>query len=120
MYVYTDNGLVSNAIKCIRLIRMHKFRVSFRGCGYFLDKMMKSNSPTSIFAFYMELLDCGYPLNVCNFNVLMHKLCNENKLKEAQLVFDEIRKWGLCPTIVNFNTLIIGYGKFGELEVGLG
>lgn len=65
----------------------------------------------------MDILNCGYLLNVCNFNVLMHKLCEESKLKEAQLVFDEVEKWGLLPIVVSSNTLIIGYGKFGDLEV---
>lgn len=44
MYEYRDNGLVFDAIKCFRLIRNHKFGVTFCGCGYLFDKMMKSNS----------------------------------------------------------------------------
>lgn len=92
MIAYTDNGFVSDAIRCFRLVRKHNFRVPFRGCGSLLDKMMKSKTASSACAFYMEVLDCGYPPNVCNFNVLMHKLCKEGKIREAQLVFEEIPK----------------------------
>ncbi|KAE8021944.1 hypothetical protein FH972_007791 [Carpinus fangiana] len=118
MNAYTDNGFVSDAFQCLSLVRKHKFRVPFHGCGYLLNKMVKSNSPASAWAFYREILDCGFPPNVFCFNVLMHKLCKEGKLKEARLVFDEIGKRGLRPTVVSFNTLINGYCKSRELEDG--
>jgi len=79
---------------------------------------MKSNLPAASWAFYSKILDCGYPSKVCNFNILMHSLCKEGKMKEAQLIFDQIGKWGLRPSAVSFNTLINGYCKLGNLEEG--
>ncbi|KAK7831019.1 putative pentatricopeptide repeat-containing protein [Quercus suber] len=81
MIAYTDNGFVSDAIQCFRLVRKHNFRVPFRGCGSLLDKMMKSKTASSACAFYMKVLDCGYPPN--------------GKIREAQLVFEEIPS-GVC------------------------
>uniref|UniRef100_A0A2N9GYB3 Trigger factor C-terminal domain-containing protein n=1 Tax=Fagus sylvatica TaxID=28930 RepID=A0A2N9GYB3_FAGSY len=104
--------------ECFRLVRKRNFGVPFRGCGYLLDKMANLKPAESAWGFYMEVLDCGYPPNVRNFNVLMHKLCKEGKIVDAQMVFDEMGKWGLLPTIVSFNTLINGYCKSGDLKEG--
>ena len=75
---------------------------------------MKSNSPSAAWAFYSEILGCGYPPNVYDFNILMHRFCKDGKIREAQLIFDEIGKWGLRPSVVSFNTLINGYCRLGD------
>nr|XP_048336937.1 putative pentatricopeptide repeat-containing protein At1g09680 [Ziziphus jujuba var. spinosa] len=58
---------------------------------------------------------------VVNFVPLVHSLSTkkiDSEVKEAQLVFDEMGKWVLHPTVVSFNTLINGYCKSRNLEEG--
>nr|DAD35778.1 TPA_asm: hypothetical protein HUJ06_006418 [Nelumbo nucifera] len=92
MNAYTDSGFISNAIQCFRLVRKHGFRILFHSCGYLLDRLMKSNSPAAAWAFYSEIFECGFPPNIYTFNILMHTLCREGKIKEAGLIFYEISK----------------------------
>ncbi|KAF7831123.1 putative pentatricopeptide repeat-containing protein [Senna tora] len=115
---YADSGLVEDAIQCFRLVRKNDSRIQLRACGNLLDKMMKLNSAESAWGFYLEILDCGYPPKPFNFNVLMHRFCKEGNIRNAQLVFDEMRRRSLRPTVVSFNTLINGYCKSGNLKEG--
>ncbi|KAF2556272.1 hypothetical protein F2Q68_00013126 [Brassica cretica] len=118
MIAYTNAGFVPDAIQCFRLSRKHKFTVPIRGCGSLLDRMMKVNPTETVWGFYMEILDAGYPSNVYVFNILMNKFCKECKMCDAPKVFDEITKRSLRPTVVSFNTLINGYCKAGNLDEG--
>ncbi|CAN7039986.1 unnamed protein product [Brassica oleracea var. botrytis] len=118
MIAYTNAGFIPDAIQCFRLSRKHKFTVPIRGCGSLLDRMMKVNPTETVWGFYMEILDAGYPSNVYVFNILMNKFCKEGKMCDAQKVFDEITKRSLRPTVVSFNTLINGYCKAGNLDEG--
>ncbi|CAL9214322.1 unnamed protein product [Arabidopsis halleri] len=118
MITYMDLGFIPDAIQCFRLSRKHQFVVPIRGCGNLLDRMMKLNPTATIWGFYMEILDAGFPLNVYVFNILMNKFCKEGNICDAQKVFDEITKRGLQPTVVSFNTLINGYCKVGNLDEG--
>lgn len=118
MITYMDLSFIPDAIQCFRLSRKHKFAVPIRGCGNLLDRMMKLNPAGTVWGFYMEILDAGYPSNVYVFNILMNKFCKEGKICDAQKVFDEITKRGLRPTVVSFNTLINGYCKAGDLDEG--
>ncbi|AAB60724.1 F21M12.7 gene product [Arabidopsis thaliana] len=118
MITYTDLGFIPDAIQCFRLSRKHRFDVPIRGCGNLLDRMMKLNPTGTIWGFYMEILDAGFPLNVYVFNILMNKFCKEGNISDAQKVFDEITKRSLQPTVVSFNTLINGYCKVGNLDEG--
>ncbi|KAG9444489.1 hypothetical protein H6P81_015829 [Aristolochia fimbriata] len=106
MNAYTDSGYVSDAIQCFRLVRKHGYRIPYNSCSHLLDWMMKSNSPSAAWAFFSEILKCGFPPNVYTFNILMHSFCKEGKLKEARVILDEIRRRGMEPTVVSFNTLI--------------
>ncbi|KAK9904610.1 hypothetical protein M0R45_000572 [Rubus argutus] len=113
------SSLRFSKLECFRLLRKRGFPIPFQACGYVLDKMFKFNTtPVVTWGFLLEILDSGFPPNVYNFNILMHKMCKEGKIREAQAVFDEIGKRGLNPTVVSFNTLINGYCKSGNLEDG--
>ncbi|KAK3030603.1 hypothetical protein RJ639_039689 [Escallonia herrerae] len=118
MLAYVELGFVSDAIQCFRLVKKHKLPIPFVACGRLLDHMMKLNAPTAAWRFYSEILECGFPPNVYNFNILMNALCKGGIIKDAQMVFDGITKWGLRPTVVSFNTLMNGYCKLGDLEEG--
>ncbi|KAL6225832.1 hypothetical protein ACLB2K_004681 [Fragaria x ananassa] len=120
MNSYTDCGFVGDAIRCFRLLRKHGFLIPFQACAHLLDNMLKFNTPTVLvsWGFLLEILDSGFPPNVYNFNVLMHKMCKQGLIREAHNVFDEIGNRGLNPTVVSFNTLINGYCKCGNLEKG--
>ncbi|CAD5312231.1 unnamed protein product [Arabidopsis thaliana] len=129
MITYTDLGFIPDAIQCFRLSRKHRFDVPIRGCGNLLDRMMKLNPTGTIWGFYMEILDAGFPLNVYVFNILMNKFCKEGNISDAQKVFDEITKRSLQPTVirkemdqngieldrVGFSALICGMCKEGRV-----
>ncbi|CAE5957013.1 unnamed protein product [Arabidopsis arenosa] len=100
MITYMDLGFIPDAIQCFRLSRKHNFVVPIRGCGNLLDRMMKLNPTGTVWGFYMEILDAGFPLNVYVFNILMNKFCKEGNICDAQKVFDEITKRNLRPTVM--------------------
>uniref|UniRef100_A0A0A0L668 Pentacotripeptide-repeat region of PRORP domain-containing protein n=1 Tax=Cucumis sativus TaxID=3659 RepID=A0A0A0L668_CUCSA len=118
MIAYWDSGFVSDAIQCFRLVRNSNFQIPFHGCGYLLDKMINSNSPVTIWTFYSEILEYGFPPKVQYYNILINKFCKEGSIRDAKLIFNEIRKRGLRPTTVSFNTLINGLCKSRNLDEG--
>jgi len=61
------------------------------------------------------MLDNGVPPNVYTFNMIIHSLCKESKIREAFRLFEEIGKRGLFPSVVTFNTLINGHCNKGNL-----
>ncbi|KZV30118.1 pentatricopeptide repeat-containing protein [Dorcoceras hygrometricum] len=118
MTAYLETGFVSDAIQCFRLSKNHKFRVSFDACRKVLEHLMKLKSFKSVWGFYKEILECGYPASLYFFNNLMHRFCKEGEIVVARSIFCEIRKWGLRQSVVSFNTLINGYIKLGDLNEG--
>ncbi|KAI3723036.1 hypothetical protein L2E82_34335 [Cichorium intybus] len=115
---YVDNEFISDAIQCFRLAKVQNFRILLQSCRRVLDYLMKSNSNSTAWGFYLEVLGCGYPPDIYTFNNLMHKFSKEGMINDAKMVFDEIPKWGLRPSLVSFNTLLNGYCKSGKLDEG--
>ncbi|KAG5122777.1 hypothetical protein JHK84_041117 [Glycine max] len=98
----------------------NKFPVPVQGCENLLRRVVRLR-PVELersWAFYLEVLDSGYPPKIYFFNVLMHGFCKVGGVGSARLVFDEIPKRGLRPTVVSFNTLISGCCKAGAVEEG--
>ncbi|CAA2994858.1 Hypothetical predicted protein [Olea europaea subsp. europaea] len=106
---YLESDSVSDAIQCFRLSKKRKIRVAFDACKNILEHLMKLKSFKLAWEFHKEILEFGYPASLYFFNILMHKFCKEGEMRVAQSIFDEIRKWGLRPSVVSFNTLMNGY-----------
>ncbi|KAI5648100.1 hypothetical protein M9H77_34105 [Catharanthus roseus] len=114
---YLDIGHFDDAMQCCKMIKEHKFQLPFQGCLRILDYLIKFESAVLAWNFYKEILECGFPSDLICFNKLMHKLCKEDQIMEAQEVFDEIGR-RFRPSVVSFNTLISGYCRSGNLREG--
>jgi pentatricopeptide repeat protein len=68
------------------------------------------------YTFYLLLLDVGMPPETSQFNILMRDMVQLGELASAQNVFDEMRRRGVQPTVVSYNTLILGACKVGDLD----
>ncbi|XP_020208572.2 putative pentatricopeptide repeat-containing protein At1g09680 [Cajanus cajan] len=124
--VYADSGFLHGAVHCFRLVTENNLPFPVKGCENLLRHMTRlkpvgskhSRAWASAWAFYLEVLDRGFPPRVYFFNVFMHGFCKVGDLGNARLVFDEIPKRGVRPTVVSFNTLISGYCRCGSVEEG--
>ncbi|ERM95884.1 hypothetical protein AMTR_s00060p00141630 [Amborella trichopoda] len=114
--VYTDSGFISDAIECLRPVKKHGFKLPFQSCNYLMDCIMKSNTPAAAWAFYSEILDYAYPPSVYTFKMIMHSFSRIGKIKEAQVLFYDIRnRYSLCG---EFQHSYNGLCKKGDLEGG--
>lgn len=72
----------------------------------------------SAWRLYLKILDSGFPPKEFVFDFFKEDgFCRQ--VPNSQMVFDEITKRGLRPSVVNFNALINWYCRRGKREEGL-
>ncbi|KAL0381098.1 UNVERIFIED_CONTAM: hypothetical protein Sangu_0174100 [Sesamum angustifolium] len=88
---------------------------TFRHTFTLLDT--KGTQRSDIYAFsglMTAYLESGFVLDA----IECFRFCREGEMRLARSVFYGIKRWGLRPSDVSFNTLINGYVRLGDLDEG--
>ncbi|ONK77107.1 uncharacterized protein A4U43_C02F3170 [Asparagus officinalis] len=87
--------------------------------AYVMSSLMQcflsSNRQKQAFALFDEAVDLA-TADVFHYNILMHWLCKEGRLKEACDLWVKMEGKGLKPNIFSYNHLLFGYCKQGDMN----
>ena len=118
--VLVEVGILDNARKLFDKMLYYGLILSVDSCNLYLSHLSNSNHGIQkVLRTYGELSGLGVCWNTASYNMVIHCLCQLNKVKEAHGLLLQMEFRGCIPDVISYSTVIDGYSKAGELKIVL-
>lgn len=114
-----SHGHIHDAIFLFRSTRSHHPPPRLSLYNFLIYKSFKFNYSNFISWLYQDMISASVSPVTYTFNLLIHGLCNSDRLRDARHLFDLMPHKGCHPNHFTFGILIRAYCKFGLSLQGL-
>ncbi|KAL3568239.1 hypothetical protein D5086_030890 [Populus alba] len=131
--VYGKSKMTHEAIQVFEHMRVNGFRPHLHACTVLLNSLAKDRLTDTVWKIYKKMVKLGVVSNIHVYNVLLHACCKsgdvekaekvlsemELKLRDANVLLNEMSERKIEPDNFTCNTLINAYCKIGDMRSAL-